>query len=188
MSASTTPTEWPCCGERDREVGRDARLADAALAGRDQQRTGLRAGLGERDPAALGVAVRLCRGRRVAAGSPCSLVAQRLALVVGHHGEVEVRRRAHPRAARPRRSPGSGSRCAAGTRRRSGRSRTRTSPSALIVDVADHAEVDDRAVQLGILDRAEGLDDLVGGGHGRVLCDRWVRGIRRGANYHYGHR
>ena len=50
--------------ERDREVDRDARLADATLAGRDEQRPGLRAGLGEGDLAALGVAVRLCRGRR----------------------------------------------------------------------------------------------------------------------------
>ena len=44
-------------------------------------------------------------------------------------------------------------------------------------DVADHAEIDDAAVQLGILDRPQGLDDLFGGDwHGRsaLLCgSRW---------------
>ena len=34
-------------------------------------------------------------------------------------------------------------------------------PSASSVGAADHAEVDDRAVQLGILDRPQGLDDLL---------------------------
>ena len=37
----------------------------------------------------------------------------------------------------------------------------RPSPPS-IADVADHAEVDDAAVQLGVLDGAEGVDDLVG--------------------------
>ena len=32
-----------------------------------------------------------------------------------------------------------------------------------MLDVADHAEVDDRAVQLGVLDGTEGLEDLLGG-------------------------
>ena len=44
-------------GQRDGEVGGDARLADAALAGRDEQRAGPRTGLGERDRPALGVAL-----------------------------------------------------------------------------------------------------------------------------------
>ena len=64
----------PLLGEGDGEVGRDARLADAALARRDQQRPGLRAGLGERDHAALGVAVGLAPGRRCAAESPWRLL------------------------------------------------------------------------------------------------------------------
>ena len=59
-------------GERDGEVDGDAGLADAALAGRDEQRAGPRAGLGERDRPPLGVAVGLAcgrgRGRRRAAG------------------------------------------------------------------------------------------------------------------------
>ena len=57
-------------GQGDGEVGGDARLAHAALARGDQQRAGLRAGLGERDRPALGVAVgrRACRPWR--AGSP----------------------------------------------------------------------------------------------------------------------
>ena len=58
-------------GEGDGEVGRDARLADAALARRDEQRPGPRPGLGERDRPALGVAVGAgCAG--VAGPSPCS--------------------------------------------------------------------------------------------------------------------
>ena len=60
--------------------------------------------------------------------------------------------------------------------------RTRDVAVGADVDVADHAEVDDGAVQLGILDRAQGLDDLIGEtGMGRVLCDsvgfRGSRGI-----------
>ena len=47
----------PLLGEGDGEVGRDARLADAALAGRDQQRPRLRSRLGERDRPPLGVTV-----------------------------------------------------------------------------------------------------------------------------------
>ena len=43
------------------------------------------------------------------------------------------------------------------------------------VDVAHHAEVDDRAVELGILDRTQGLDDLFGGDGHRTLAI--VRGI-----------
>ena len=43
---------------------------------------------------------------------------------------------------------------------------TPTVPSAPQVDVAHHAQVDDRAVQLGVLHRAERFDDLLGGRHG----------------------
>ena len=46
-------------GEGDGEVGGDRRLADTALAGRDQQRTGLRAGLVERHRPAGGVTLGL---------------------------------------------------------------------------------------------------------------------------------
>ena len=75
-------------GEGDGEVGGDARLADAALAGRDQQRPGPRPGLGERDRPALGVALRLAV--HVAAAVALQLDAQRLALLVAHHGEVDA--------------------------------------------------------------------------------------------------
>ncbi len=61
-------------GERHGEVGGDARLADAALAGRDQQWAGLRGVLRERDLATLGVAVRLARpgGRRPRRRAACA--------------------------------------------------------------------------------------------------------------------
>ena len=54
-----------------------------------EQRPGLRAGLGERDGPPLGVPVRLTlTGRR--AGITVQPLAQLLAVVVGHHGELEV--------------------------------------------------------------------------------------------------
>ena len=43
------------------------------------------------------------------------------------------------------------------------------------LDVADHAEVDDRPVQLGILDGAEDVDDLVGS-DGHADPSMWVVG------------
>ena len=154
------------------------RLADAALARRDEQRPGPRAGLGEGDLPALGVAVRRLRGRRVAAGSPWRLHAQRLALLVGHHGEVEVDAARRRRAARTapvdpvldlvaQRAAGDGEGDEHADRRR-----------RLDVDVAHHAEVDDRAVQLGILHRTERLDDLLGGdGHRRACLEAGPMGI-----------
>ena len=45
---------------------------------------------------------------------------------------------------------------------------------------AQHAEVDDRTVQLGVLDRSQGFDDLGfgdGGGHGRPVWRRHVRDL-----------
>ena len=64
--------------------------------------------------------------------------------------------------------------------------RTATLAVGRRVDRADHAEVDDRAVQLGILDGTQGVDDLVArDGHRGPLA---VRVPRRRANLHYGHR
>ena len=146
-------------GERDGEVGGDARLADAALAGRDQQRPGLRAGLGERDRPALGVTVGLAvAGRR--AGRAVQLDAQLLALLVGHHRELEVDvvtpSSVRERAADPvldlvaQRAAGDGE-------------GDEDVGRAVGVEFgsAQHAEVDDRAVQLGIFDRPECLDELL---------------------------
>ena len=186
MSASTTPTENPCCGERDREVGGHARLADAALARGDQQRTGLGAVLGERDLAALGVAVRVAvAGGR--AGVAVQRLAQVLALAVGHHGELEVDRVdavelrggvGHaPLDLVLQRAAGNGE-----------RDEDADDAVAADVDVADHVEVDDRTVEFGILDRSERLDDVGfgdGGGHSSSvatavrICTTRIGTIRR---------
>ncbi len=69
-------------------------LPDAALARRDQQRAGPRPGLVERHRPALGVTLRLpvtmSVAMAVAAVLTLQLGAQFLALLVGHHRELEV--------------------------------------------------------------------------------------------------
>ena len=144
MSASTMPDRVTLRGQRDGEVGGDARLADAALARRDEQWSSLRAGLGERDRPPLGMAVCLAlsgSGGRVAVEP----LAQRLALVVGHHREVEVDaidavegRDSIGHATLDlvaQRAPGDGEGDEDGGR-----------AVATQLDVANHPEVDDRAV------------------------------------------
>jgi hypothetical protein len=95
------------------------------------------------------------------------LLAQRLALAVGHHGEVEVDV-AHPgkRLHRPadavldlvaQRAAGDGE----------GDQHLHVAVRADL-DVADHAQLDDRAVQLRVFHGAERFDDLICGGHGAV--------------------
>ena len=116
------------------------------------------------------------RGGRIAV----QLVAQGGPLLVGHHAEVGGRRRA------PRR------RCSAVVTRfwislRSGQPATvrvtsSDTESPPDLDVAHHVQVDDRAVELGVLDGAKGGDDVVDGdGHrfGRT-------GFRSRADFHYG--
>ena len=146
-------------GEGDGEVRRHAGLADAALAGRDEQRPGPRAGLGERDRPALGVALRLAvgcgRGRL-----PCSWMrsASRSWSVITVNSTADgVTPSSAATASSTRlrdlvlqRAAGDGEGDEDGHAAVGGR-----------VDRADHAEVDDRAVQLRVLDRPEGVDDLV---------------------------
>ena len=160
------------------------RLADATFARRDQQRTRLRAGLGERHLATLGVTVCLALA---GAGSGVAVHhhPHGFALLVGHHREVERDVAS---------TPGSGA-TAAVTRLvislRSGQPATvraiwtATTPSSSNATRADHAEIDDRTPQLGILHGAEGLDDLLirGCRHG----GSFVEGVLR-ANYHYADR
>ena len=179
----------PASGEGDGEVHRHAGLADPALAGGDEQRAGARAGLGERDRPPLGVPLGLTVGVPVAAA--LQLDAQGLAVLVAHHGELDgdarhARERGdgapHPvgdlvlqRAARDGQGDEDGH-VAVGGR----------------VDRAHHAELDDGAVDLRVLDGTEGLDDLVSreghrdpsGGGGAPF----VRGGDRGGNLHYGDR
>ena len=161
----------PLLGEGHCEVGRDRALADAALAGGDEQRPGARAVLGEGDLAALGMAVGLAvagRRRRVAVEAH----AQVLALLVGHDGEVEAdtghaRKGLHCAGHAvgdlvAQRAPGDGE-----------RDQHLDAPVGPDLDVAHHAEVDDRPVQLGILHGTKGLEDLVGGdGHRAGLPSR----------------
>ena len=150
-------------GQRHRQVGGDRRLAHAALARGDEQHAGLAAGVGEGDHAALGVAVGVLAaggGGRVAV----ELGAQRRPLVVGHDREVEVDR-VDP-VERPDRAGDPvgdlGPQGAAGDRE----GHRHPDVPAVDGDAAHHVEVDDAAVQLGVFDGAEGLDDLVfGDGH-----------------------
>ena len=169
-------------GQRDGEVDGDAGLADAALARRDQQRPGLRAGLGERHLATLGVPVRLALAGGVA-GVAVHHHPHGLALLVGHHREVEGdplhtgqrgQGRGHPAGDLvAQRAAGNGE-------------RDQHIDDAVVVErrLADHAEVDDRAPQLGILHGPQGLDDLLSRGcrHGGLS------GKRVAANYHYADR
>ena len=161
MSASTMPTEWPCAGQRDRQVRGDGRLADATLARRHEQRPRLRAGLGERDGPTFGVPVGVTlTGRR--AGIAVQALAELLAVVVGHHGELEVD------ASDPvERCDGVGdASCDLVAQRAAGDGEGDQDPDPPVVaevDVAQHPEVDDRSVQLRVLDGPESVDDLLAG-------------------------
>ena len=55
-------------------------------------------------------------------------------------------------------------------------------PASVDGDLLDHVEVDDRLVQLGVLDRAQGLEDGGLGGH-------WISSpLLAGGHFHYVHR
>ena len=159
MSASTTPTEWPRAARATaRLVVTDdlptPPLPDEISSGRVFEPGWLNG-----------------TGRPVAwpCGCPCACAstvalqpdAQLLALVVGHHREVELdardARRAGAAAASTRdcdlvaqRAAGDGE----GDEHRHGA----VGPP---FGAADHAEVDDRAVQLGVLDRPQRVDELL---------------------------
>ena len=145
------------------------------------KRAGARSRLGEGDQPALGVPVRV-GGTRAGRGIAVQLQPQRLTLLVGHHREVEddganavegLDGRRHPLLdLGAQRAPGD----------REGHSDADGSVASQ-VDVAHHAEIDDGAPQLGILDGLERLDDLVGGdGHEGGAPSKG------GENYHYGDR
>ena len=151
-------------GEGDGEVGGERRLAHAALARGDEQHAGGARRVGEGDDPALGVAVALV-GAGGAGRVAVEHLAHRGALLVGHHGEVEVDAvdavEGDDRGADPvldlvaERAAGDGEGDADGGH------------SPVDGHALDHAEVDDAAVQLGVLDGAERLDDVgFGGGHG----------------------
>ena len=146
-------------GERDGEVGGDAGLADPALAGRDQQRSGARAGLGERDRPPLGVAVGV--GRTGGGGGVAvEPAAQVLPLVVGHDREVD----GHAGDVGEGEHGGVDPVGDLVAQRASGDGEGDEDLDRAVVghlDVAHHAQIDDRAVQLGILHRTQGVDDLV---------------------------
>ena len=120
---------------------------------------GLRAGLGERDLAAFGVTV----GRRLPGGGRGIAVqgaAQRLALVVGHHGEVEL----HAGHAVERLDGTGDAVLDLVAQRTSGdREGDEDVGGSAVVELGapEHPEVDDRAVQLGILDRSKGCYESV---------------------------
>ena len=145
-------------GHRGGEVDGHRRLADAALAGGDRRRRGSATRAWRTGPRAR-------RGRRAAC------VAERLALLVGHDAELDAhggRRRARaPTAAVTSLRDLVAHRAAGDGQQARGRRRV---PSAAISTRVDHAELGDRAVDLGVVDRREG---------GRHLLDRGRRAWRR---------
>ena len=151
--------------ERDGQIRRQRGLADAALTGRNEQAAGAVGGIREGDRPALAVAVgRLAAagGRRIADHELTNLGP----LLVGHDRKVERDRRdaiefGH-RGGNPsldlvaQRATGDGE----GDLHRHRR--------ALDVHPLHHAEVNDAAVQLGIFDGAQRVDDgALGHGHER---------------------
>ena len=100
--------------------------------------------------AAFGVAVRLL-GAGGRAGVAVQGLAQVLAVVVGHHGELEVDSTRRRRRRWPPRTPG---RVISSLQRATGHGeRDQHTDDAVVADVdgPQHAEVDDRAVQFGVL-------------------------------------
>ncbi len=159
MSASTMPTEWPWAARATARLVVTRRLADAALARRHEQRPGLRAGLGERDGPSFGVSVRLAlSGRR--ARIAVQPLAKLLAVGVGHHGELEIDA---GHAVERGDGLGDASRDLVAQRASGDREGDQDPDPAVVVqvDVAEHPEIDDRSVQLRVLDRTERIDDLL---------------------------
>ena len=152
MSASSTPTDSPRGRQRDGEVDRHRRLADAALAGGHRVDAGARAGLGERDLVRRGVAAQL--------------LAQLAALRVVHHARAapSPRSRRRPRATAAVTSRVSWS--FIGQPATVSSTRDGHAAGASIVDRLDHAELGDRLADLGIVDGgqrgADRADSAVG--------------------------
>ena len=91
--------------------------------------------------------------------------AQRLALLVGHHGEVELDARHALERSHGRGDPVLDLLAQRAAWHGEGDQHADRAVGPQ-VDVAHHAQLDDRAAQLGVLHRAERLDDLLGGRHG----------------------
>ena len=164
-------------GERDAEVGRDRRLADAALARRDEHRAGAVAGFGEGDGAPFGVAVRSLRARsagRVAVHQLSDLGP----LLIGHHAEVD--RDEVDAVERLHRVGDLGLDLIAERAARDGEVDADLDVTTVDRGGANHPEVDDAAVQLGILNRTQRVDDSgFSDRHGQGVAFRY---------FSYGHR
>ena len=123
-------------GQRDGEVGGDARLAHATLARRDEERACLRPGLSERNGATFGMAMRLAVSGR---GSRVTVQLRSQFGVVHTIGDFVAQRTA---------GNGEGDEDADVSVGGNG-------------DIAQHADVDDRAVEFGIFDGPQCVDDLL---------------------------
>ena len=158
-SASTTATRATALRERDREVGRDRRLADAALARRDREHA--RPGVGERVDARAGPAAPRPGRRRPRAGSAAgSPLRTRRDRRGARRRPSRGRRRRRGRRLEP--STASRARCVegqlrcprpAGQRQRERHDHGR----AVDGDPLHQPELDDRAPELGLLDRGRAL-------------------------------
>ena len=147
-------------GQGDGEVGGDRRLADAALARRDEQARGCAtrgSANGIARPSAWPwagwragrrgrVAVELLADARRARSSVITVKSRPTAVDAGERADGAGR-------------PGSVISLRSG-QPATVRATSDADAAAVDRDVADHAEVDDDAVQLGVLDGSEGLDDL----------------------------
>ena len=153
MSASSTPTLWPCWARATARLTVIERLADAALAGRDRDDLGRRVGGREAD-------VHL-RVRRAALGA--QVRRQLLAFLVGHRPEhdldvVDVGQ-LHDRV-------GDVAGDAVLERAaRHGQLDAHGDAPALDHHLVDHAELGDRLVDLGVVDGRQNGENLVLGGH-----------------------
>ena len=171
--------------KRDSQVGGDRRLAYAALAGRNQQNAGAVTGLGERDRSALSVTMRSLR-----TGGGGGIAVQHLAdlcpLLIGHYPEVDADE-VDTIEGGNRLGDLALDLVAQGTPR-DREVDTDLDMAAVDRGRPDHAEVDDAAMEFGILHRTQGVDDGgFGDGHGKD--SRAGRsGGRSGANFSYRRR
>jgi hypothetical protein len=140
-------------GHRQGEVDGDRRLADAALAAGDREHLGERAGLGEGD---------------LALGLPAAEdLLEAGALLGGHHAQGQVHvGDAGDAAERP--GDVTGDRLLERAPRHREQHGQVHDPAVVDVDRVDHAELGDRALDLGVVDGRQGGVDLL---KGRVAHD-----------------
>ena len=175
MSASTTPTEWPCWARATARLVVTLDLPTPPLP--DEMSSGrvLDPGCGERDRPTLGVTVGLGLAGG-GAGRAVQLDPQVLALLVGHHREVEL-------------DVGDAVECGDGVgdpildlvaQGASGDGEgDQDVGGAGVVELGppEHPEIDDRAVQLRILDRSQRFDELVVRDCHAVHCGGALQGL-----------